>query len=219
MRVNTRTCTRTSTARGDAASRGRVRDCVIQSVLCIGLITDDDLLRFFDRLRDGWDVGMSKPSAFTVPPRPRGVSARRGLRSARWGRKDSNLHIPVSLAGRRTRNNCRERAPGDVPVKDGQACAPKPVWHGRVRRQRGRKNYGIARRASTRFFTNRRNSARAKPESNALASRTGNRRRPVKPNRIDLGTSSQPTLPLIQIGFSKRHFSRTCSSPSFALQA
>src|SRR6185503_15165427 len=45
----------------------------------------------FYRLRDGWDVGMSKPSAFTVPPRPH---------KSRSGRKESNLQFPVSPAGR-----------------------------------------------------------------------------------------------------------------------
>src|SRR6185503_16496327 len=42
-----------------------------------GTLDDDDLLRFFVRFRDGWEVGMSQPNAFTVSPRPHRAGGRR----------------------------------------------------------------------------------------------------------------------------------------------
>lgn len=75
----------------------------------------------FYRLRDGWDVGMSKPSAFTVPP---------PLRRCGGGRIRTFISL-VSLStvvpGTRSRTRCEGRSRGIASAR-----APSAGWDGRV---------------------------------------------------------------------------------------
>jgi len=76
----------------------------------------------FYGLRDRWDVGMSKPSASTVPPPPRKTC----------GEKESNLHVPASSRITYPRNAVTRTRPMTTLPGRPDARAPTPVWPERM---------------------------------------------------------------------------------------
>ena len=76
----------------------------------------------FYGLGDRWAVGMSKPSASTVPPSPRKTC----------GEKESNLHVPVSTNVTYPRNAISRTRPMTTLPGRPDARASTPVWPERM---------------------------------------------------------------------------------------
>jgi len=74
----------------------------------------------FYRLRDGWDVGMSKPSAFTVPPPPREKVRQEGFEPSYPGPVESQLP---------SEHRVRRRVPVTSPSGRPDACTDAAGQH------------------------------------------------------------------------------------------